>query len=359
MEGDVNDTMLAGLAEFVVCSLNVSIGLTEKFDMDMRLASMVLNGKYDLNGLMGQLFPLYGQGDYRMEVMDGGFIVGAGMSYNPISDHAKIKDLHVDVWFDQLNLELECILGCGDMADIVNGIVSDMAAPIFNSVMSVVDPILCDALETGINAILKNISISDIIKPPQLRALEIGNANSYLDLTMITVRHLIKKNDMDPATLPSLTLDLDNNAQLEVYNGELTGLSSLHRTGTATMDRVADWAFLYANIGVKEIKAHYTGSLEVGNTGPVVEIDASIAEIAVYLVARADVYEWKFDFDQFEITEFGHIDVTVDGLGLFDYMLGPITEAVANSLHDTIVNLLETTVKEAIQQALNETPWTM
>ncbi|CAL4236304.1 unnamed protein product, partial [Meganyctiphanes norvegica] len=47
MEGDVNDTMLAGLAEFVVCSLNVSIGLTEKFDMDMRLASMVLNGKYD------------------------------------------------------------------------------------------------------------------------------------------------------------------------------------------------------------------------------------------------------------------------------------------------------------------------
>lgn len=47
----------------------------------------------------------------------------------------------------------------------------------------------------------------------------------------------------------------------------------------------------------------------------------------------------------------------IDGLGLLDYVVGPLTEAMANMVHEGVANILETTIKDIIQKALNETPW--
>ena len=43
----------------------------------------------------------------------------------------------------------------------------------------------------------------------------------------------------------------------ELFDGELTGLSSIRRVGTTTVDKVADWTFLYTNIGLKDIKVGF------------------------------------------------------------------------------------------------------
>ena len=41
---------------------------------------------------------------------------------------------------------------------------------------------------------------------------------------------------------------------VELSNGTLAGMSTLRRSGTATIDTVVDWNFLYANIALGPIE---------------------------------------------------------------------------------------------------------
>ncbi|XP_037790983.1 uncharacterized protein LOC119586342 [Penaeus monodon] len=228
----------------------------------------------------------------------------------------------------------------------------------FDAVWDYISPILSSALEDGINEILKNVSISDIITPAERRLLELGNANDYLDLVMANLGPMMEAGGMDPAPLPPANLDFGMGVA-DLHDGQLTGLSTIHRDGTCTLDRVADWLFLYANVAVENLGVHYTGRVVSGDTTVVVEVDTAISSVALYFVARGDVYSLEADIDQFIVSEFGKIDVRIDGLGSLDYVMSPLAEAVANLVRDDVSRLLETKVKQAIQDALNETPWPM
>ncbi|XP_063592834.1 uncharacterized protein LOC134769954 [Penaeus indicus] len=356
LEGIVNDTYVRNLAQFVTCSVNLTFGLAQKFDIEFRLQNFHMDGYYDVDGLALSLFPIFGNGGFRIDTYESGFTGGAKISYNPISDHASLKDLSLDIFFSTMELEMECILGCGDMSDIINGAASEIAPFMFNAIWDYISPILSTALQDGINDILKNISISDIITPEERRMLELGNANGYLDLVMANLGPLMEAEGLDPAPLPDANLNFGTFVA-DLYDGQLTGLSTIHRDGTCTLDRVADWLFLYANVAVENLGVHQRGRVTSGDTTVDVEVDATISSVALYFVARGDVYSLEADIDQFIISEFGKIDVRIDGLGSLDYVMSPLAEAVANLVRDDVSRLLETKVKQAIQDALNETPW--
>ncbi|XP_050733791.1 uncharacterized protein LOC127007152 [Eriocheir sinensis] len=163
MDGFVNNTLVKNLAQYIICSVNISVGITQKFAFEFRLDNFHIEGEYDVDGLVSSLFPVFGSGDYRLDTYAAGFSGGAKVSYNVLTDHASIKDLTFDISFKTLELELECILGCGEMSDLINSVASDIAPAIFDAVWGVLQPALAHALETAINEILKDINISDII----------------------------------------------------------------------------------------------------------------------------------------------------------------------------------------------------
>ncbi|KAK8733141.1 hypothetical protein OTU49_006781 [Cherax quadricarinatus] len=163
MDGLLNETVVRHISEFIICQLNFTLGITEKLELDIRLEDFRIDGYYDVDGLALSLFPVFGNGNFSLDVYEAAVGGGAKISYNPLSDHASIKDLHLDINFDRLVLVMECILGCGDMSDLINGLIDEIAPVVFDAVWGVIDPILTSALENGINDILKNISISDII----------------------------------------------------------------------------------------------------------------------------------------------------------------------------------------------------
>ncbi|XP_042229660.1 uncharacterized protein LOC121871435 [Homarus americanus] len=365
LDGSVNDTLVKNLAQFIICQVNFTLGISEKFAIDLRMDDFHIDGQYDVNGLAFSLFPIFGGGNYILDVYGAGISGGAKVSYNPFSDHASIKNLQLDIMFKDLKLVLECILGCGDMADLINSLIGEIAPPMFNAIWDVIDPILTDALQDGINHILKNISISDIITKDQIQTMEldftgdygdIGNGGKFVDLVLGIVNNLVVSNGMDPAPLPSTSLNFGLGTA-DLYDGQLSKLSTLHRDGLATLDKIADWVFLYANIAVEDLEVSYTANVTASSHVTGVKISASIGRISIYMVARDDLYSKKVDLDQFVITEFGKIDVKIEGLGVLGYVLAPLTEAVANLVHEDIANILETQIKDYIQEVLNETPW--
>lgn len=64
MEGNVNDTVVRNLAQFVICQVNVSVGITQKFAIEFRLDNFHVDGLYDIDGLAVSLFPIFGHGNY-------------------------------------------------------------------------------------------------------------------------------------------------------------------------------------------------------------------------------------------------------------------------------------------------------
>lgn len=65
LEGMVNETYVRNLAQFVTCSVNLTFGLAQKFDIEFRLDNFHMDGFYDVDGLALSLFPIFGNGGFR------------------------------------------------------------------------------------------------------------------------------------------------------------------------------------------------------------------------------------------------------------------------------------------------------
>ncbi|KAF2354203.1 hemolymph juvenile hormone binding, partial [Trinorchestia longiramus] len=64
LDGSVNDTMVRNLAQFIICQVNISVGLKPKFYIEFRLDNFHMDGLYDVDGLAVSLFPIFGNGNY-------------------------------------------------------------------------------------------------------------------------------------------------------------------------------------------------------------------------------------------------------------------------------------------------------
>lgn len=65
LNGVVNETVVRNLAQFVICQVNISVGITQEFYIEFRLDNFHMDGQYDVDGLAVSLFPIFGNGNYR------------------------------------------------------------------------------------------------------------------------------------------------------------------------------------------------------------------------------------------------------------------------------------------------------
>ena len=64
MDGTVSETQVKNLAQFLICSLNISVGISQKFAVEFRLDNFHMDGKYNVDGLIAGLFPVFGDGSF-------------------------------------------------------------------------------------------------------------------------------------------------------------------------------------------------------------------------------------------------------------------------------------------------------
>jgi len=373
LNGTVTDTSLHNIADFILCRLNVSVGLSQKFDILIKLDDIKLDGFYDIDGLAVSLFPIFGTGNYSLDMFNAGFEAKGAVSLNIFSGTFVVKDLELNLFYDSIEIFMECILGCGNMADFVNDHLSDIATAIVQAVWDHLAPSISAKLEEIINAVLagetnraplylrtelaKELNDGRNFRLGSDVNRDMGNANLMVSVALRTANSILRKSGLDPAILPEVDLPLSQ-ATASLANGTLTGLASLERTGTCTLDTVADWTFLYANVGLGLIQGQYSGVLTSSdNTTDTFEVFASIDGIELYVTARSDSNSGLFDLDQFELSNMGKPDISVTGLGPLAYMAGELSQVVLALFEDTLQALISNEVKAAIQQGLNEQPW--
>merc|ERR1711970_414817 len=163
-------------------------------------------------------------------------------------------------------------------------------------------------------------------------------ADDYIDEVLVGVQDMIKEEGYDPAELPS---------------GE-DGFSTIHRTG-ATELCVTDHMELKANIGLRKPTAGYHVSAEFMGVSVGASAEAEIASIDIYFEASATVGDSVgLDLTRFEITNVGHIDVEVHGLGPLDWILGKLVGALADTIKGWIIPVIEGPIRDILQDIIDD-----
>merc|ERR1711872_234093 len=181
------------------------------------------------------------------------------------------------------------------------------------------------------------------IPAPRNRVGDCAAADDYIDEVLLNVAKMVVEQGYDPAELPGDEVHFSQDigfitihGSARYDQGHFDGLSTIHRTGETQLC-VGDNIAVHANIGIRDARAGYHVAAEFQG----IEVGAS----AEAKISSIDIY--------FEITNVGHIDVSVSGLGPLDWILGKLVGAIADTIKGFIIPLIEGPIRDILQNIIN------
>ncbi|XP_046442167.1 uncharacterized protein LOC124192739 [Daphnia pulex] len=151
IDAAIANTAVHYLSTLTVTTLHIDLNA---FRMDLRsfMPYMKIDGLYDLEGIALVVFPLYGNGPYRIEVFDVNMLGGGSLGLDETGNYLQLTSLEMDATFTTMVVYFENLLGGGDLGDTINDIISELGMAIFE----LVKPVFIEALTTGIMKVVND-----------------------------------------------------------------------------------------------------------------------------------------------------------------------------------------------------------
>merc|ERR1711922_48102 len=209
-------------------------------------------------------------------------------------------------------------------------------------------------LATGLTAV--SAGINDIID------VHSGNANEYADEILKNLRVRIVNKGLDPLILPVKSYEFSKKILLvevrgsaKVYDGYLKGLSTLHRTGLASMSTNATHVKVRCTIGVNDLAGSYKASAKFMNFGPSFGINLKMESVGITFEVEQPMQKGsRPHLLSFGVVDLGDITTELDGdLNILDFILNKFNNFVINLVKDFVVTALEIPLKKIVQNILD------
>jgi len=381
----INERVKEGVADIKILVDGLKIdGMskfeTQKVDADLQNLRLTLslfiprvagNAVYDLDGKIFNIIPLYGKGKASVQIVD---LVATGSAALTITGdgHLQATEFDVDPSFGSIFVNLENILGGGNLGQVVNGVVNMLGKTLFDKFKPQIRKELNKAVIGEINKALSKVKLSDIqggLLPSGYSlnaddiAYEAGNANAFLDQILSNARSTIEK-ELDPVDLPNggasfskRILGIPVHGEAKVTEGWLAGLRTLHRAGDAEMMNAPDGSIIVnAALGLNTLQGHYRASAKFMNIGPETGVTITVSYVSVMLRVKQTFQPGAHpELLDFAISRIDRIDVKFDsGFGPLDFILGTVINLINNLVKDLIVKIVNEPLKKLIGQKLSE-----
>merc|ERR1712168_945349 len=209
-------------------------------------------------------------------------------------------------------------------------------------------------LATGLTAV--SAGINDIVN------VHDGNANEYADEILKNLRVRIVNKGLDPLILPVKSFEFSKKILLvevrgsaKVYDGYLKGLSTLHRTGLASMSTNETHVKARATIGVNDLVGSYKASAKFMNFGPQFNILLGMESVGISFEVVQPIQKGsRPTLLSFGVVDLGRINAVVDGdLNIPDWVINKVNNFVINLVKDFVVVALEIPLKKLVQNVLD------
>merc|ERR1712002_163386 len=189
-----------------------------------------------------------------------------------------------------------------------------------------------------------------------------GNANEYADEILKNLRVRILNKGLDPLILPVKSYEFSKKILLvevrgsaKVYDGYLKGLSTLHRTGLASMSTNATHVKVRCTIGVNDLAGSYKASAKFMNFGPSFGINLKMESVGITFEVEQSMQKGsRPHLLSFGVVDLGEITTELDGdLNILDFILNKFNNFVINLVKDFVVTALEIPLKKIVQNILD------
>jgi len=185
--------------------------------------------------------------------------------------------------------------------------------------------------------------------------------NQFLDKLLDNVRPVIER-ELEPIRLPERrhrfskkVLFVRVYGEASVWNGYVSGLKNIHRSGEASMQQEGANLVVRAHAGINNLRGQYSAKATFMSLGPNFTAYLSISSVSVRLGVKQalnpDAHPDLFDF---KIEHISGIKVKIDGLGPLGWILGGLTSFIANILKDVIANAVNSPIRNVIRNELQK-----
>ncbi|XP_046741594.1 mite allergen Der p 7-like isoform X2 [Diprion similis] len=218
-------------------------------------------------------------------------------------------------------------------------------------------------MKTVLALFLVIVAVASAAKTHQKRSTTYSvTLNDYVDTVIDNIQAYVSASDLEPLSIPNVTesfsvkeLLITWSGRLSLYDGELTGLSSVKRYGDVNLGYDGQTLSLDANMGVDESTGTYTyyakllGSLhETGSaTVTVKEIDSTVG-------FSANVNNYTIAFDSFEINSVGSTTAELSGNVLTDWMANAVINTAIPVVKRIAIKQINSEVNSVLSSVFDE-----
>merc|ERR1712198_90649 len=192
-----------------------------------------------------------------------------------------------------------------------------------------------------------------------------GNANEYADQLLKKIRVSILNKGMDPLILPVKSFEFSKKILLvevrgsaKVYDGYLKGLSTLHRTGLASMNSNGTHITVRATIGVNDLTGSYKASAKFMNLGPSFGINLFMESVGITFEVLKSVQPGsRPTLLSFQVVDLGEIKTELDGnFHILDFVINKFNNFVINIVKDFVIGIISIPLKNCSKRAQHRRP---
>merc|ERR1712200_65241 len=167
---------------------------------------------------------------------------------------------------------------------------------------------------------------------------------------------------LEPFKLPATThgfskdvLGISVHGEAKLYDGYLSGLSSIYRRGDVTMRKDGENDIFTGRLGLHHLKGQYRAHARFMNLGPKVTARITVNSVSVKYGIKQFPQPDKFpELVDFQIESIDGVKVKFYGLGPLGWILGGLTTAVVRVLKGVVSFALNTVVKTVISGKLKD-----
>jgi hypothetical protein len=343
---------MKGLKTLDLSSMRFNLGLMQAQTV-LTIPALRLDGQYKVDGKL-VLVPVNGKGNFHMDVEGLKMVANAELKRKPVTEELHVGEMTLDLTSDDIHVQFDNLMGGRRWSKLSNSILNQIAHLVFDHIKQSLLAELQTDVQTYLDTKLPEIPTEFVHK----------RSASLFDDIMDKVREELVDAKLDPIDLPdqreAFSHDLGfvkATGEAKLYNGILTGLSTLVRTGDVIADYTNHSVTLEANMGFQNLTGSYDWRLRLFGGGPGGLATLNVNQISCFVKLRQGLRRGARPvIDEFKINGIKTIYVDITGLGTWDFIFEFIFNLVSNAFKNVLAWQISDPIKEALQHQLDQLP---
>ncbi|GAB0088887.1 hypothetical protein DMENIID0001_033510 [Sergentomyia squamirostris] len=162
ISGTFSNLRIEGLSEFTVNDLRFNYNNLD-FWIDTTLPRLSLSGYYDIDGSLGGLLPIFGNGNFSIVLTEMHAVINSTIDYNGLTVAWNMPEFQMDFHLGNLTTVIDNLFNDDELSDFFNLAFTTLGADIVDVMFSDIEPEIADMAKEMTSDLLNGVTIEKFL----------------------------------------------------------------------------------------------------------------------------------------------------------------------------------------------------